>query len=167
MPQQSLGVPAAFSRKDIISELLDAYAYNDECGETSPTTLAPTYKELPPHPPRSDSLRDPKQEAIQRMNTQFQLRGKQALLLRYANQVVCGGRGRMSWLVRVKARFALIATPLPLLYRPPDLLSPLLHSLTAARQQRKLALTRYRRLANIAQNSQTPQTLPIPGAKTL
>lgn len=72
---------APSSRQDVVSELLDDYTYGDEYDveEVSPeSTLAPAFKELPPPPPRTDSLRDAKAEAIQRMNTKFQLRGKRS-----------------------------------------------------------------------------------------
>lgn len=81
MHQHESALAAPSSRQDVVSELLDDYdytyedAYNVE--DVSPNSkLAPAFKELPPPPPRTDSLRDAKAEAIQRMNTKFQLRGK-------------------------------------------------------------------------------------------
>lgn len=80
MAQQGASLGAPSSRQDVVSELLDDYTYEDsyDVEDMSPkASLAPAFKELPPPPPRTDSLRDPKAEAIQRMNTKFQLRGKQ------------------------------------------------------------------------------------------
>ena len=80
MAQQRAALAAPASRHDVVSELLDDYTYEDsyDAEDLSPkSTLAPAFKELPSPPPRTDSLRDPKAEAIQRMNTKFQLRGKQ------------------------------------------------------------------------------------------
>lgn len=77
MNQQRVNLTAPSSRQDVVSELLDDYTYEDayEVEEVSPnSTLAPAFKEI--LPPRTDSLRDAKAEAIQRMNTKFQLRGK-------------------------------------------------------------------------------------------
>ncbi|KAF1934270.1 uncharacterized protein M421DRAFT_411 [Didymella exigua CBS 183.55] len=73
MGQQGAALTAPPSRQDIVSELLDDYTYEDSYDAESVSSLAPAFKELPP-PPRTDSLRDPKAEAIQRMNTKFQLR---------------------------------------------------------------------------------------------
>jgi hypothetical protein len=74
MAQQGAGLAAPTSRQDVVSELLDDYTYDAE--DMSPkSNLSSPFKELPP-PPRTDSFRDPKAEAIQRMNTKFQLRGK-------------------------------------------------------------------------------------------
>lgn len=78
--QQGAALAAPQSRQDVVSELLDEYTYGDvyNTEDASPkSSLAPAFKELPPPPPRTDSLRDAKAEAIQRMNTKFQLRGKQ------------------------------------------------------------------------------------------
>lgn len=80
MVQQGAALAAPSSRHDVVSELLDDYTYEDsyDTADVSPkSALAPTLKDLPPHPPRTESLRDPKAEAIQRMNAKFQLRGKQ------------------------------------------------------------------------------------------
>lgn len=74
--QSTLAAPS--SRQDIVSELLDDYAYDAE--DVSPkSSLSSPFKELP-LPPRTDRFRDPKAEAIQRMNTKFQLRGKASFL---------------------------------------------------------------------------------------
>jgi hypothetical protein len=74
MTQQGAALAAPSSRQDVVSELLDDYTYDAE--DMSPkSSRSPAFKELPP-PPRTDSFRDPKAEAIQRMNTKFQLRGK-------------------------------------------------------------------------------------------
>ncbi|KAJ4331508.1 hypothetical protein N0V95_009872, partial [Ascochyta clinopodiicola] len=73
--QAALVAPS--SRQDVISELLDDYTYEDQYDseDVAPkSALGPAFKELPAPPPRKDSLRDPKAEAIQRMNTKFQLR---------------------------------------------------------------------------------------------
>lgn len=81
MARQVAVLTAPSSRQDVVSELLDDYTYEDSYSEegVSPQSgLAPAFKELPP-PPRTDSLRDPKAEAVQRMNTKFPLRGKQFL----------------------------------------------------------------------------------------
>ncbi|KAJ8110288.1 hypothetical protein OPT61_g6835 [Boeremia exigua] len=77
MYQQGSGLAAPSSRQDVVSELLDDYTYEQSYNAedvSSKSSLAPAFKELPPPPPRTDSLRDPKAEAIQRMNTKFQLR---------------------------------------------------------------------------------------------
>ncbi|KAF3051698.1 hypothetical protein E8E11_011257 [Didymella keratinophila] len=72
MAQRGAALAAPSSRQDVVSELLDDYTYDAE--DVSPkSSLSPPFKELPA-PPRTDSLRDPKAEAIQRMNTKFQLR---------------------------------------------------------------------------------------------
>ena len=83
MAQQGAALVAPSSRHDVVSELLDDYTYEDsyDTGDVSPkSALAPTFKDLPPPPPQTESLRDPKAEAIQRMNAKFQLRGKQCLV---------------------------------------------------------------------------------------
>ena len=83
MARQEAALAAPSSRQDVVSELLDEYTYEDfyNAEDVSPkSSLAPAFKELPPPPPRTDSLRDPKAEAIQRMNARFQLRGKQCAL---------------------------------------------------------------------------------------
>ena len=85
MAQQGAALNAPTSRQDVVSELLDDYTYEDSYDEeeVSPkSSLAPAFKELPPPPPRTDSLRDPKAEAFQRMNTKFQLRGKRVPCIR-------------------------------------------------------------------------------------
>ncbi|KAF3040286.1 hypothetical protein E8E12_005816 [Didymella heteroderae] len=70
--QQRAALATPLSRQDVVSELLDDYTYDAE--DVSPkSSLSPSFKELPP-PPRTDSFRDPKAEAIQRMNAKFQLR---------------------------------------------------------------------------------------------
>ncbi|KAJ4992734.1 hypothetical protein SVAN01_01780 [Stagonosporopsis vannaccii] len=77
MNQHAAALTASSSRQDVVSELLDDYTYEDayDVEDASPqSSLAPAFKELPPPPPRTDSLRDAKAEAIQRMNTKFQLR---------------------------------------------------------------------------------------------
>lgn len=81
MTFQGAALAAPVSRQDVVSELLDDYAYGDsyDAEDVSPNSLAPAFKELPV-PPRTDSLRDAKAEAIQRMNTKFQLRGKRYVL---------------------------------------------------------------------------------------
>lgn len=68
------------SRQDVVSELLDDYAYNEsyEADVSSKSALAPAFNEFPSASSRTDSPRDPKAEAIQRMNKKFQLRGKLA-----------------------------------------------------------------------------------------
>ncbi|XPS71492.1 hypothetical protein M3J09_003675 [Ascochyta lentis] len=73
---QQAALVAPSSRQDVVSELLDDYTYEmyDSEDMSPKSTLAPAFKELPAPPPRADSLRDPKAEAIQRMNTKFQLR---------------------------------------------------------------------------------------------
>jgi hypothetical protein len=86
MAQQAAALAAPSSRHDVVNELLDDYIYEDsyDTEDVSPkSSLAPGFKELPPPPPRTDSLRDPKAEAIQRMNAKFQLRGKQSLHILY------------------------------------------------------------------------------------
>lgn len=82
MAHQGASLIAPASRQDVVSELLDDYTYETyDAEDVSPKSgLAPAFKDLPLPPPRTDSLRDPKAEAIQRMNTKFQLRGKQCVL---------------------------------------------------------------------------------------
>ncbi|KAF2997392.1 hypothetical protein E8E13_004983 [Curvularia kusanoi] len=77
MAQHGATLVAPASRQDVVSELLDDYTYEEsyEAEDMSPKSgLAPAFDELSQPPPRSESLRDPKAEAIQRMNTKFQLR---------------------------------------------------------------------------------------------
>ncbi|KAF2632559.1 hypothetical protein BU25DRAFT_417183 [Macroventuria anomochaeta] len=77
MAQQGVTLAAPSSRHDVVSELLDNYTCGDsyDAEDVSPkSSLAPAFKELPSPPPRTDSLRDPKAKAIQRMHTKFQLR---------------------------------------------------------------------------------------------
>ena len=74
MAQRGAALAAPSSRQDVVSELLDDYTYDAE-DVSLKSSLSSPFKELPP-PPRTDSLRDPKAEAIQRMNTKFQLRGE-------------------------------------------------------------------------------------------
>jgi hypothetical protein len=77
--QQGAALAAPLSRQDVVSELLDDYTYQDSYGAEDvlpESSLAPAFKELPSQRSRTDSVRDPKVEAIQRMNTKFQLRGK-------------------------------------------------------------------------------------------
>jgi hypothetical protein len=78
MPPQGLAPSVPSTRQDVISELLDGYTYDES--EVSPSTPVSAFKELPQPPPQQPSnQRDRKQEAIERMNTQFQLRGKPLL----------------------------------------------------------------------------------------
>ncbi|KAH7078959.1 hypothetical protein BKA63DRAFT_488650 [Paraphoma chrysanthemicola] len=78
--QQSYGLAAPSSRQDVVSALLSAYGSSFEHSEVSPSTFSPVQaeKELPPPPPRSDSLRNKPlpavQRAEQRMSMKFQLR---------------------------------------------------------------------------------------------
>ncbi|KAF2030283.1 hypothetical protein EK21DRAFT_112004 [Setomelanomma holmii] len=77
---QSHGLTAPSSRQDVVSALLSAYGNSFEHGEVSPSSFSPVpaNKELPPPPPRRDSLRNKPlpavQRAEQRMSMKFQLR---------------------------------------------------------------------------------------------
>ena len=70
---------APTSRQDVVSELLDDYTY-DESYDAEDMSLQSEFNEFPQHPPRAESIKDPKAEAYQRMNTKFQLRGKRCAL---------------------------------------------------------------------------------------
>jgi len=82
MAPTGYGLSAPSSRQDIVSALLSAYGNSFGHGEGSPSTFSPVPadKELPPPPPRSDSLRNKPLPAVeraeQRMSMKFQLRGK-------------------------------------------------------------------------------------------
>ncbi|OAL56659.1 hypothetical protein IQ07DRAFT_14129 [Pyrenochaeta sp. DS3sAY3a] len=82
MAQQTLGLSAPASRQDIVSALLNDYGNSFGRGETSPLTYSPVpaLKELPPPPPREDSLRNKPLPAVQRMSMKFQLREHEDLL---------------------------------------------------------------------------------------
>lgn len=79
---QGYGLSAPSSRQDIVSALLSEYGNSFGRGDGSPSNYSPVPadKELPPPPPRSDSLRNKPlpavQRAEQRMSMKFQLRGK-------------------------------------------------------------------------------------------
>ncbi|KAF1913846.1 hypothetical protein BDU57DRAFT_324467 [Ampelomyces quisqualis] len=80
MSQQGFGMSVPSSRQDVISELLNEYGTSFGRGDGSPCVRSPVLadKELPPPPPRSDSLEDKPlpavQRAEQRMSMKFQLR---------------------------------------------------------------------------------------------
>jgi hypothetical protein len=82
MSQQGFGLSVPSSRQDVISALLNEYGNSFGRGDGSPCSFSPVPadKELPPPPPRSDSLKDKPlpavQRAEQRMSMKFQLRGK-------------------------------------------------------------------------------------------
>lgn len=82
MAQQSLAATPS-SRQDIVSALLSDYYGNSFGDEKSPSVYSPEppTSQLPPLPPRKDSLvaRKPV-PAAQRMDAKFQLRGKQSHL---------------------------------------------------------------------------------------
>lgn len=77
MAQHGATLVAPTSRQDVVSELLDDYTYDESYDAEDMSLqsgLAPAFNELPQLPPRADSIKDPKAEAYQRMNTKFQLR---------------------------------------------------------------------------------------------
>lgn len=86
MSQQGFGLSVPGSRQDVISALLNDYGNSFGRGDVSSSSYSPVLadKELPPPPPRSDSLDKPLpavQRAEQRMSMKFQLRGRRILLL--------------------------------------------------------------------------------------
>jgi hypothetical protein len=90
---QGFGLTAPSSRQDVVSALLSAYGSSFEHSDVSPSKFSPVPvdKELPPPPPRSDSLRNKPlpavQRAEQRMSMKFQLRGKILVRVSEENQV--------------------------------------------------------------------------------
>ncbi|KAL1796824.1 hypothetical protein ACET3X_005364 [Alternaria dauci] len=78
MAQQGL-LSAPASRQDIVSALLNDYGNSFGRGDASPSTYSPVPadKELPPPPPRSDSLARKPLPAALRMQAKFQLRDDQ------------------------------------------------------------------------------------------
>ena len=66
------------SRQDIVSALLSDYGNSFEPDGKSPSVYSPTSatKELPPPPPRSDSIARKPVPASERMDAKFQLRGE-------------------------------------------------------------------------------------------
>ncbi|KAJ4357549.1 uncharacterized protein N0V89_002125 [Didymosphaeria variabile] len=85
MAHQGLNL-APSSRQDIISALLNDYGSSFDDGNNSPYKMspAPAFKELPPSPPPErasarDYSNDKASHAFRKMNTPFQLRGKQYL----------------------------------------------------------------------------------------
>lgn len=88
MSQQGFGLSVPSSRQDVISALLNDYGNSFGRGDASSSAYSPvpSEKELPPPPPRSDSLDKPLpavQRAEQRMSMKFQLRGRRILFLLY------------------------------------------------------------------------------------
>lgn len=86
MSQQGFGLSVPGSRQDVISALLNDYGNSFGRGDSSPSAYSPVPadKELPPPPPRSDSLDKPLpavQRAEQRMSMKFQLRGRRILFM--------------------------------------------------------------------------------------
>ena len=81
MAQRGL-LSAPASRQDIVSALLNDYGNSFGRGDASPSAYSPVPadKELPPPPPRSDSIARKPLPAALRMQAKFQLRGKQELL---------------------------------------------------------------------------------------
>lgn len=95
MTQRGVGLLAPTSRQDIVSQLLSAYANSFGQGDPSPSRLSPVPvdKELPPPPPRSDSLvRKPLpafERAEERMSAKFPLRSKLNCIRVVGIQVEC------------------------------------------------------------------------------
>jgi hypothetical protein len=97
MTQHGATLVAPTSRQDVVSELLDDYTYDESYDAEDMSLqsgLAPAFNELPQHPPRAESIKDPKAEAYQRMNTKFQLRGKRCALHFIPQDVL---RGADAW----------------------------------------------------------------------
>ncbi|RAR15696.1 hypothetical protein DDE83_000928 [Stemphylium lycopersici] len=78
LTQQDL-LSAPSSHQDIVSALLNDYGNSFGRGDTSPSSYSPVpaLKELPPPPPRSDSIARKPLPATQRMDAKFQLRDDQ------------------------------------------------------------------------------------------
>jgi hypothetical protein len=107
--RQGLGLSAPPSRQDVISALLTEYGNSFGRGDGSPSAFSPVLadKELPPPPPRSDSLKDKPlpavQRAEQRMSMKFQLRRKRISLNSALSRKVKSCVANLGLLVRVCA----------------------------------------------------------------